>query len=120
MNPSEDYTANTFILVWDMHGLESCVNATQVDREKVWDMLADKTVLNDKVGHIMSIFTLQAKCNPQRHYEIYAIDVGLEIDEDDLVNSFNNNPQEIAELIRLHGRMLYSDRIPKSECVKIA
>ena len=120
MNPGDNYTANTFILVWDKYGLESCVNATQVDREKVWDMLSDKTILNDKIGHIMSIFTLQAKYNPERHYEIYAIDVGLEINENDLVNSFNDNPQEISELIRLHGRVLYSDRIPKSECVKIA
>lgn len=119
MNTADDYTANTFILVWDMYGLESCVNATQLDREKVWNTLADKDIRSDKIGHIMNAFTMRARYNPQRHYEIYAIDVSVEITEDDLVGSFTDDPQGMAELIRVRGRKLYSDRRTDPERVKI-
>lgn len=119
MNPSEDYTANTFILVWDMHGLESCVNATQIDREKVWNTLADKDSLSDKIGHIMNMFTMRARYNPQRHCEIYAIDVDVSISEEDLKESFNTDPQGMADLIRNRGRKLYSNRRTNTERVKI-
>ena len=92
MNPDN----NTFILSWDMYGLESCINATQMDREKVWAVLADKPASN--INHLLSSLTLRARFNSQRHYEIYAIEAAPEITEELLREQFEQDPQAMAEL----------------------
>lgn len=116
----DDFTGNTFVLSWDMYGLESCINASQLERERVWNTLADKEEGNRNVlGHIISSLTLRARFNPHRHYEVYAIDVSEEITEEDLAENFDTDPQGMAELIRSRGRKLYSDRADPSSRVKI-
>jgi len=119
MNSADDYTANTFILAWDMYGLESCVNATQVDREKVWNTLANKEDSKESIASILHFITMRARLNSHRHYEVYAIDVDESIDEDSIRASFENDPQSMAELIRSRGRKIHSDCINKDGRVKI-
>jgi len=111
MSIADDYEGNTFILCWDMYGLESCINASQLDRERIWDTLADREPNRDKLSSIVHAMTLRARFNSQRHYEIYAIDVSADITEDTMVNSFGADPQGMAELIRARGRQLYSNRV---------
>ena len=104
--------SETYVLAWDMYGLESCICASQIEKERVWNVLANKEVRNDgnSVSHILHMLTMRARFNTQRHYEIYAIDVDSSITKEDLTNQFKQAPQEMAELIRSRGRKLYSDR----------
>jgi cytidylate kinase len=106
-----DYQSNseTYVLAWDMYGLESCICASQIEKERVWNVLANKEVRHESVGRILNMLTLRARFNSQRRYEIYAIDVDASITKEVLVQQFEESPQQMAELIRNRGRKLYSD-----------
>jgi cytidylate kinase len=102
---------STYILSWDCYGLESCINATELEQQRVMNILGDKDQSRDEnINQIVNIMTLRARFNSQRRYEIYAIDVDENICHDDIVQSFKHNPQGAAELVRSLGRKIYSDR----------
>ena len=121
----EEVRGNTFIISWDMTGLEAVVDVTQ---ELIAGELWEKTVLFDrikdpdgdfhneharKVNSIIQMMTLRARANPQRHYEIYHINTTKGIDRDTLVRLFLDDPQSAADLIRERGTKMYSDRVNK-------
>ena len=64
----------------------------------------------ESVSSIVGKLTMRARFNPQRFYEIYAIDVDDGVTSDDIRDWFESAPQEITDLIRKRGRKLYSDR----------
>jgi hypothetical protein len=112
--------SHTYLLSWDCYGLEACVNISDIEKEEMWSAL--KSTENDTnkgrtntVGSIVSMITLRARFNTQRHYEIYVIDTEDSINEQDLRNLFEENPQGASDLIRVHGRKLYSDRQKDNE-----
>ena len=108
--------SNTFVLSWDCLGLEACVNVTDIDKRKMWSTLKDEDTSRDpNIGHIVSMLTLRARYNGQRHYEIYAIDTVEEITEKDLKEMFEQDPQGSSDLIRQRGRQLYSDRYAENQ-----
>lgn len=102
-----------------MHGLECCINASQIDREKTWNILANKDGRHENLNSIINKLTLRARFNSQRHYEIYAVNVDPSITQEDLVRQFNDEPQAMADLIRARGRKIYSDRLSENSKIKI-
>lgn len=107
----QDFDSEVYILSWDMYGLESCINATHIDRVRVWNTLANKDERHEDINRLLSMLTMRARYNTQRHYEIYSIAVDSSITEQDLVEQFKADPQGMAELIRARGNKIYSDRI---------
>lgn len=115
-----DYENNVFIFSWDMYGLEACINATEMDRAKTFAVLANQEYRGQDIGQIIEHLTLRARFNVQRHYEIYSIAVTPDISKEMLVDEFEKNPQEMANLIRERGNKIYSDRIrDNDERIKI-
>lgn len=114
-----DYNSTVFILAWDMYGLESCINATEVDQAKTFAVLANREYHGQDIGNIIQHLTLRARFNVQRHYEIYSIAVTPDITKEMLVREFENNPQGMADLIRERGNCIHSDRALDKEKVKI-
>jgi hypothetical protein len=117
---SEDYNYNTFVLSWDMFGLEAVINLTEIDKEQVWAQL--KSTNNNlmmgrpnEVGQLVNKLILRAKFNTQRHYEIYSINVDVAITVEDIRTLFKENPQSAAELIRQRGNKIHSDRFDHSQ-----
>lgn len=108
-----DYDSTVYILSWDMHGLESCVNATELDQQRTLEILSDKGTGYNKLGHMVSYLRLRAQANSQRHYEIYSITVDSTISKEDLVEQFEQNPQAMADLVRSRGNKIYSNRMEK-------
>jgi len=116
---------NTYIISWDMTGLEAVVDITEniargdaFEREKIWDLLKDpnSTPHNEwahEVNQILHHMMLRARANPQRHYEIYSINTNGDITKLDLEDMFNDAPQAAADLIRDRGHRLYSDRVDR-------
>lgn len=102
---------NVFLLSWDMHGLEACINVSDIEKEQVWNTLQDKE--SPKIGNLVTQLMLRARYNPQRHYEIYSVHVEPDVTETDLRRIFDENPQYAAEMIRERGVKLYSDRLDK-------
>ena len=115
--------SHTYILSWDCHGLEACVNVSDIDKEQMWEALKETDGNPNKgrthtVNSLVSMLMLRARFNPQRNYEIYAIDTEDDITESTLRSLFEQDPQASADLIRERGRKLYSDRA-KQESIKI-
>lgn len=104
----------TYILSWDMYGLESIINITEIEHNRVLDILSDNKTKSNLAQSLNSL-VLRAQFNPQRHYEIYAVTVNNDVTKQDLITMFKDTPQEMADLVRSRGHKLYSDRITKSE-----
>jgi hypothetical protein len=116
---------NTFIVSWDMTGLEAVVDITEniergdaFEREKIWDIIKDPEHVPQNewargVNQMLHHMILRARANTHRHYEIYSIQTNQGITKADLEDMFNNSPQAAADLIRDRGVKFYSDRVNK-------
>jgi hypothetical protein len=114
-------TKNAFIFSWDQLGIESIIPITQYEfheHENTIRLLRDQKRINNPLNGIVRSLLLRAQFNPQRHYEIYAIDCDLSMDEAFWREQWDEYPQATAELIRERGHKLFSDRV-KTNQVKI-
>jgi len=115
---------NVFLLSWDMTGLETVLDLTTLERlrneeEKIrmMQILSDPEARDpgDQTGAALNRavqgILLRARVNSQRHYEVYTIQTDASVNERDMWELFNSDPQHAAELIRERGNQLYSDRI---------
>jgi hypothetical protein len=101
--------------MWDMNGLESLINVTQIEKEhKQWEKENIFRILKEenqtlKPAHVpLEMMIMRAKFNSQRHYEIYTFD--SELSEQDISETFQHSPQVMANAIRKVGYKFYSDR----------
>jgi hypothetical protein len=102
--------ADTVALMWDCNGLEAAVNVSDISRKRVWASLKgedpDKMPVTPNLMH----WQLRARVNPQRHDEIYLLEVKDGITVDDIVEAFDDNPQVMADTVREIGHKFYSNR----------
>jgi len=106
-------TKNAFIFSWDQLGIDSIVPITQYEfheQENTMRLLKEQPRINNPLNNIVRGLLLRARYNPQRHYEIYAVDCTEEMDEVFWREQWEEYPQSTAELIRERGHKLYSDR----------
>ncbi len=102
---------DTIALMWDRNGLEAAVNVTDIDRQRTWAAL--KGAAPDRIpGPNLLMWKLRAQANPQRHYEIYLIQVESDVTVTDICDAFRRAPQEMADTVRRIGHRYYSDRAP--------
>ncbi len=108
MAESLNKPAQCLMLMWCSEGLECCVNITDIDKKIMWQTMKgqEATACLPNLNHMI----LRARFNPQRHYEIYTVNVEYNITAEDMADLFEDNPQGMADLIRERGRQLYSDR----------
>ncbi len=111
-----------FVAMWDMNGLESLINVTQIEKEhKQWEKENIFRLLKEentavKPAHVpLEMMIMRAKFNSQRHYEIYAFD--SELSEQDISKTFETSPQVMVDAIRGIGHKFYSDRATKSAVI---
>lgn len=113
-------TSNAFIFSWDNLGIESIVPISQyetIDRDNTMRILREQRPVRNPINSVLQMLLLRARFNPQRHYEIYAIDCDPSLDEKFWREQWEEFPQETAELIRERGHKLYSDR--STQAIKI-
>lgn len=113
-------TTNAFIFSWDQLGIEAIVPITQYehhDKQNLIRMLSEKPTERNPLDSIVRSLILRARYNPQRHYEIYAVDCDESIDEVFWRKQWEEFPQETADLIRKRGHKLYSDRSTKKPVI---
>lgn len=116
--------SHTYVLSWDMYGLEACINVSDIEKRRMWNELkrtgdTPNHGRDPDVGSIVNAIMLRAKFNHQRHYEIYAVETDDNISDQDLRDMFDRDPQGSADLIRVRGRKLYSDRASDNDQIKI-
>jgi len=114
---TDEAVNDIFLLSWDQEGLESCINCSAIDRQRMWNILADKKEQGrgHDINSIVQAIMLRARFNTQRHYEIYTVVVDSTVTEQDLRDMFEQDPQGSAELIRARGNKMYSDRRDKQK-----
>jgi hypothetical protein len=101
-----------------MYGLESCIDLDLIEAQRVCDILKSESLTDEggsrgtSVNHIVSSIMLRARFNPQRHYEIYTVQVDDSIEINEIKAMFEFDPQGSSDLIRQRGNKLYSDRMP--------
>jgi len=105
----------TLLLVWDCLGLEYSCNLTNYDKEVMWSRLKGEQPKVRIPG--LDILILRARSNPQRHYEIYTVQVEPDVSLKDINQMFKDTPQAIVDLVRARGHKLYSDRAYPQENV---
>ena len=101
-----------YLVSWDCNGLEYLVNLTDEEKSSVFKVLkGEKQSFNSWLQHTVSMMTMRARYNSQRHYEIYSFWVDRDIDEESLREMFDQDPQGTVDLIRVKGNKIYSDRV---------
>lgn len=104
----------TFVIMWCNQGLEYVGDATMDRYRAVWSKLTgDESLPRHNLFHMR----LRAQYNPQRHYEIYFINVDDEISIEDITDMFEACPQTAADTIRERGQCFYSDRLNANDQV---
>ena len=99
---------NVFVVMWDREGLDGIIDATEINREDVFNSL--RGTGGGALSGRMFAMTLRARFNSHRCCEIYSIRVDGEITADDIAGWFDANPQGAADLIRARGKRLLSQR----------
>jgi hypothetical protein len=118
-----DHTeTNVFLIFWDCHGLEACIDVTEdiargndFEQESLFERIKhpEQEPLNQhvqKINHLVNSMSMRARFNPQRNYELYFIHTAKSITKDQFVNMFADSPQAAADLIRERGQKLLSHR----------
>lgn len=106
-------TTNAYLFMWNSHGIESIVPITQYeDQHKldIWNILQNKPTGKNPLDKIIMGMKLRAQFNTVRNYEIYAMDCEEGITKEDLVDFWDTNPQEAADLTREKGVKILSAR----------
>lgn len=99
----------SYIVMWSCEGLEGIVPATDMEEQNVLAVLkGGKPSFN--LSATVEMMKLRARYNPQRFYEIYAVDAVESISGDDIKEMFEQTPQMAADTIRRCGSKIYSDR----------
>lgn len=113
-------TKNAYIFSWDQEGIEAIIPITQYehhDKQNLINILSEKPTERNPLTGIIQHLMLRARFNPQRCYEIYAVDCTEEMDEKFWRSQWEEYPQATAELIRERGHKLYSDRARKKPVI---
>jgi hypothetical protein len=113
MSDSEDPRPSQFAIMWDCQGLEAVARVPN-PADTTFALL--RGVEPPKVPNILH-WELRARYNSQRHYEIYVITATPGIEEQDIREMFDANPQSAADTIRRIGHRFYSNRRSEDQVV---
>lgn len=110
-------TTNAFIFMWDYNGIETIVPITQYEEQEklnTWAILKGEPVGSNPLNDIVKYMIMRAQFNPDRRYEIYAIDCAEDwMDEEFWAEEWEKHPQTTADLIRDRGEKIFSHRASK-------
>jgi hypothetical protein len=122
MTDDNDDNVNTFLVSWDMYGVEMCKDITELleqanlsEREGIFERIKnpEEEPPNEPlrlINRYVTMSSLRARMNPQRNYEVYVVKTSPEITEADMNRYFADDPQGAADMIRDRGTQLMSHR----------
>lgn len=114
--PSRKKKDKSFLVVWDMLGLESIfsiddamLEVENYEKEKVWKTLKEEDIGKKPNPIPLQLLIMRARYNSQRSYEIYSFSTTMT--ESEVRKIFAEDPQPIVEWIRENGNKIYSDYV---------
>jgi hypothetical protein len=115
-------TTNAYIFSWDQYGIEGIIPITEYehfDQQNLINILSDKPRVRNPLNSIIQNLVLRARYNPQRYYEIYAVDCTEDFSIDFWREKWREHPQYTADLVRSRGIKLFSNRRSHDDFEKI-
>jgi hypothetical protein len=109
--------SDTIALMWDCDGLEAAANISSIRKRLTWAVLKGEDTRKIPVEPNLLHWQLRAQFNPQRHYEIYLLEVADGITVEDIREAFESAPQEMADTVRRIGHKFYSDRATRERAI---
>ena len=109
----EDGRDGIFVVMWDCHGLEAVARVPNPADTTYALLKGEKPPELPNIMH----WQLRARYNSHRHYEIYSFTAVAGIDEEDIRELFERDPQYAADLVRERGSKIYSDRAEPNRIV---
>jgi len=110
----EDGRNGIFAIMWDCFGLEAVARVPDPADRTFALLKGTKPPEMPALNH----WALRARFNTQRNYEIYIITATPGINEDDIREMFEANPQEAANTIRRIGHKFVDHRDVKERVIK--
>ena len=114
--PSRKKKGNSFLVVWDMLGLESIFSIDDAmaevenyEKDKVWKTLKEEPIGKKPNPIPLQMLIMRARFNSQRNYEIYTFNTTMTMNE--VRTFFADDPQLIVDWIRENGNKIYSDYV---------
>jgi hypothetical protein len=102
---------NSFLVMWDMLGLECIFNVDKAmeevntwDKDRVWKSLKDEPVGKRPNPIPLQMMIMRARFNSQRSYEIYSFNTTMS--EKEVREIFAECPQTLVEWIRENGNKI--------------
>ena len=115
---SHSSSNRTFLVVWDMYGLENVVDLTKMDKHYIWNALKDGKDTDYHEGmKAIRYSVMRARSNTQRCYEVYTVCADGDTTVEMIREMFEADPQTSAELIRNKGSLLHSDRSKRKQVI---
>ena len=115
---SHSRSNRTFLVVWDMYGLENVVDLTKMDKHYIWNALKDGKDTDYHEGmKAIRYSVMRARSNTQRCYEVYTVCADGDTTVEMIREMFEADPQTSAELIRSKGSLLHSDRSKRKQVI---
>lgn len=114
-------TTNAYLFMWNCYGIEAIVPITQYEDQSkfdMWKILKEEPVGKNPLDSIIGQMEHRARFNPERSYEIYAMDCAEGITQEDLFDFWDKSPQAASDLTREKGVCLFSNR-NKTQKIKI-
>ena len=100
-----------FIAYWDCLGFETIVDCTTWESQTLLNEIAGKELKPAPIN--LHAMMMRARFNPQRGPEIWSFTTTEEINESELKEIAQENPQHLVDLIRERGKCLYRSVTPK-------
>ena len=108
-------TTNAFLFSWDCTGVEAIIPISQYedwDTANAFSVLEGKAKTANPLNSTVNAILMRARANPQRFYEVYAVDCDESITEQDWRDMWDTSPQSCADMIRERGVKLYGEPMP--------
>ncbi len=111
---------NTFLLFWCNEGLEG-IESLDMDliHDETFKILRKEenaTKYSHSIFELIRIWQLRARFNAQRCYECYKLET-KDISKNEICDLFKDNPQQIVNLIRENGILIFGRPAEKSRII---
>lgn len=114
-NSDNNSIPHVFLFMWDMYGLEFCQDITTVEKRNMIKALKGEQL---ERPFNLNALLMRARVNNQRNYEMYSMTVEQGITEEQVIDWFNNNPQEAVDQIRARGRAIYKSASDAEQVIR--
>ena len=108
-------TIRKFLISWNENRLDSLSDITQyetqwgLENDDIIHAINNTKMPTNPVNHIYTYTLLRARFNSHHYFEVYGL-ITEDISEEEIEEMFNDNPQQIVDIIRTRGVCFYDNK----------